>query len=86
MELIKHLPANLIGPRTYFSLIDKNNISQVNDWNDYKKELDQVLKILLLTKDTIVVAGSSLCNDMAFDYFSNESKDALFKKGIIKYN
>jgi hypothetical protein len=84
MELIKHLPDNLIGPRTYFSLIDKNNIRQVKDWNEYKKELDQVLKILLLTKDSIVIAGSSLCNDMAFDYFSDESKGTLFRKGIIK--
>lgn len=84
MELVKHIPDDLIGPRTYFSLIDKSNIKQVNDWNEYKKELDQVLKILLLTKDTIVVAGSSLCNDKAFDYFSDENKGILFEKGIIK--
>jgi len=84
MELVKHLPSNLIGPRTYFSLIDKNNIKQAKNWPEYKSELDQVLKILLLTKDTIVIAGSSLCNDMAFDYFSEQDKASLFKNGIIK--
>ncbi len=85
MNLKKHLPESLKGPRTYFSLIDRNNPNLKNNWNQYKDDLDRVLKILLLTKDTIVIAGSALCNEKALDYFSeDEYKSELFSKGIIK--
>ena len=85
MNLKQHLPESLKGPRTYFSLIDRNNPNLLNNWDLYKDDLDRVLKILLLTKDSIVIAGSALCNEKALDYFSeDEYKSELFKKGIIK--
>lgn len=84
MDLIQHLPETLVGPRTYFSLIDRNNLKFAQDWNKYKEELDQILKVLLLTKDTIVVAGSSLCTERAMEYFSEKEKNKLFENGIIR--
>jgi hypothetical protein len=65
-------------------LIDKYNIQQAKDWNKYKNDLDQILKVLLLTKDIIVIAGSSLCSEKALEYFSDKNKDLLFQKGIIR--
>jgi len=84
-NVIKYLPIKFSGPRTYFSLLDKNNIRLVENWTVYKKELDQILKILLLTKDTVVIAASALCTEKAFDFFSDDKdKELLFKQGLIK--
>lgn len=81
---IKHAPRELLGPRTYFTLLDKKNIQQRNDWKIYKNEIDRFLKVLLLTKKTIVVAGSALCSEESLEYFSEQGKYIFLKNGIIK--
>lgn len=75
----------LTGPRTFFTLIDKNNTAIVSNWNDYIEETDNILKVLLLTKESLVVACSNLCDEKTYKYFNtDETKALLFKEKIIK--
>ncbi len=72
---------SLSGPRTYFTLLDKNNLQTHPNQEEYLNEIDEVLKVLLLTKDKIVIAASHLTSNEALRFF--EGKEQLFEEGII---
>lgn len=72
---------SLSGPRTYFTLLDKNNLRTYSDKNQYIRETEEALKVLLLTKDKIVIAASHLASSEALQFF--EGKERLFEDGII---
>lgn len=72
---------SLSGPRTYFTLLDKNNLQACSNKNQYLGEIEEALKVLLLTKDNIVIAASHLASSEALQFF--EDKARLFEDGII---
>jgi hypothetical protein len=80
-KIIYTNPNDLRGPRSYFTLIDPNNFQSKDEWNISKKELERILKVLLLTKEKVVIAASHLITDEAFDFF--EGKEYLIKNGLI---
>ena len=71
----------LSGPRTYFTLLDKNNLRTYPNKKQYISETEEALKVLLLTKDKIVIAASHLASNDALEFF--EGKERLFEDGII---
>ncbi len=73
-------PNELTGARTYFTGFD--NKSYVTKDKSKKEEiLERTLKVLLLTKNTIVFGASHLKSDLALNLLDKEPK--LFEKGII---
>jgi hypothetical protein len=71
----------LTGPRTYFTLLDENNLKTVQDKRKYYDDLEGTLKVLLLTKNNIVIAASHLTSDEALTFFRD--KEMLFSDKII---
>lgn len=82
MSEIKYTDAlSLSGPRTYFTLLDNNNLRAYSDHEKYFSEVEDALKVFLLTKDKIVIAASHLASNEAFHFF--EGKERLFEEGIV---
>jgi hypothetical protein len=79
---IKFTEASLLeGPRTYFTLLDGNNLKTVENKKEYMQMAEDTLKVLLLTKDNIVIAASHLITQEAFSFF--RGKEKLLQDGVV---
>jgi hypothetical protein len=74
-------PANFCGPRAYFTDIDYKIVRFKNDREAYKREVERRLKVLLLTKNFIVCAGSHLSHEFAYNLF--RSNPILLEKNMV---
>lgn len=74
-------PARFYGPRAYFTDIDEKIVRFKQDRDAYKREIERRLKIILLTKNTVVCAASHLTNEFAYTFFRNNS--VLLEKNMI---
>lgn len=75
-------PTSFYGPRAYFTDIDEKIIRFKQDRDAYEREIERRLKIILLTKNTVVCAASHLTHEFAYMFFRNNSI-LLEKKMII---
>ena len=57
------------GPRAYFTNFDYRIVSRSSDINLLRKDVERRLKILLLTKHTVVCAASHLTSEFAYSLF-----------------
>ena len=70
--MIKRIkPNNFQGPRAYFTDFDFKIIRFKNNEEIYRKEVERRLKIMLLTKNTIVCAASHLTHKFAYNLFKD---------------
>lgn len=77
-KLIKILPNNLKGPRSFFTDIDSN------DKNYDQQDALRKLKLQLLTKEKVVVPASSLFKDIWLNIFkNNEDLTPALESGIL---
>ncbi|MFA5032881.1 MAG: hypothetical protein WC614_07670 [bacterium] len=67
----KIIPANFYGPRAYFTDFDYKIVRQKHDKNKFRKEIERKLKIILLTKNTVVCAASHLTHEFAYNLFKD---------------
>jgi len=74
-------PETFIGPRAYFTNFDYRIISRCGDLNDLRLDIERRLKILLLTKTTIVCAASHLTSEFAYRLF--QANPILLRKGLV---
>jgi len=79
MKRIK--PSNFQGPRAYFTDFDFKIVRFKNNKEIYRKEVERRLKIMLLTKNTIVCAASHLTHKFAYDLFKDNP--ILLTKNMI---
>lgn len=80
-KIIYRDPSKLSGPRTYFTLLDENNYKLSGSKSKYFDNVEDTLKVLLLTKEHIVIAASHLASKEAYKFF--QGKEALFDNKII---
>ena len=64
-------PINFRGPRAYFTDFDYKIVQFKHNKEAYKKEVERRLKIILLTKNTVVCAASHLTHRFAYDLFKD---------------
>lgn len=57
------------GPRAYFTNFDYRIVSRSEDTDALVREIERRIKVMLLTKGTIVCAASHLTSQFAFDLF-----------------
>jgi len=74
-------PASLSGPRAYFTDFDYKIVRFKHHREAYRKEVERRLKILLLTKNTIVCAASHLTHEFAYNLFKDNP--ILLTEGMI---
>ncbi|MDP9315911.1 MAG: hypothetical protein M3R24_34490 [Chloroflexota bacterium] len=79
MERIE--PSVFSGPRAYFTNFDPQIVSRTSGDELQQQEVERVLKILLLTKSTVVCAASHLTSDFAYAFF--RSHPILLNKGLV---
>ena len=64
-------PINFQGPRAYFTDFDYKIVQFKHDKEQYRREVERGLKIILLTKNTVVCAASHLTNPFAYALFKD---------------
>jgi hypothetical protein len=69
MERIK--PINFQGPRAYFTDFDYKIVRFKHHEEAYRREVERRLKIILLTKNTVVCAASHLTHEFAYNLFKD---------------
>ena len=74
-------PETFIGPRAYFTNFDYRIISRCGDLNGLRLDIERRLKILLLTKTTIVCAASHLTSEFTYRLF--QANPILLRKGLV---
>jgi len=74
-------PTSFYGPRAYFTDFDYKIVRFKHDREAYKKEVERRLKIILLTKNTVVCAASHLTHEFAYNLFKNNP--ILLTEGMI---
>lgn len=80
--MIKRIkPNNFQGPRAYFTDFDFKIVRFKNNKEIYRKEVERRLKIMLLTKNTIVCAASHLTHKFAYNLFKDNP--ILLTKNMI---
>lgn len=79
MQHIK--PTQFEGPRAYFTNFDHRIVTRSSDKGKLRQEVERRLKILLLTKSTIVCAASHLTSDFTYQLF--RSNPVLLNQGLI---
>lgn len=79
MERIE--PHNFNGPRAYFTNFDYRIIERTRNCEKLRKNIERKLKILLLTKNTIVCAASHLTSEFAYRLF--RENPILLNKALI---
>jgi hypothetical protein len=75
-------PATFHGPRAYVTDFDYTIVRFKNDLTKYRKDVERQLKVLLLTKQTVVCAASHLVNDFTYKIFK-DNPILLTQKMII---
>lgn len=74
-------PTSFNGPRAYFTDFDYKIVRFKDDKEKYRKEVERRLKILLLTKNTIVCAASHLTHEFVYNLFKDNP--ILLTEGMI---
>lgn len=69
------------GPRAYFTNFDHRIVSRTRNREILRLNIDRTLKILLLTKNTIVCAASHLTSEFTYRLF--RENPILLNKGLI---
>lgn len=64
-------PTSFYGPRAYFTDFDYKIVRFKHDKEAYKREVERRLKIILLTKNTVVCAASHLTHEFAYNLFKD---------------
>lgn len=64
-------PSTFKGPRCYFTNFDYKIISRTRNKDKLRREIERKLKLLLLTKDTIVCAASHLTSEFTYKIFKD---------------
>ena len=79
MERIE--PGTFFGPRTYFTHFDYRIVARTRNRDRLAKLIERRLKILLLTKSTVVCAASHLTSSFTFDIFRHNP--VLLEESLI---
>jgi len=74
-------PVNFQGPRAYFTDFDYKIVRFKHYKEAYRKEVERRLKIILLTKNTVVCAASHITHEFAYNIFKDNP--VLLTKGMI---
>jgi len=74
-------PTSFYGPRAYFTDFDYKIVQFKHDREAYKREVERRLKIILLTKNTVVCAASHLTHEFAYNLFKDNP--ILLTEGMI---
>lgn len=74
-------PNSFCGPRAYFTDFDYKIVQFKYDKEAYKREVERRLKIILLTKNTVVCAASHLTHRFAYNLFKDNP--ILLTEGMI---
>lgn len=69
MKSIK--PTDFHGPRAYFTDFDYEIVRFKQNKKSYRREVERKLKIILLTKNTVVCAASHLTHEFAYNLFKD---------------
>lgn len=69
MKSIK--PTDFHGPRAYFTDFDYKIVRFKQNKKSYRREMERKLKIILLTKNTVVCAASHLTHEFAYNFFKD---------------
>jgi hypothetical protein len=64
-------PINFQGPRAYFTDFDYKIVRFKQDNEAYRREVERRLKVILLTKNTVVCAASHLTHEFAYTLFKD---------------
>ncbi len=64
-------PINFLGPRAYFTDFDYNIVRFKHRKEAYRREVERRLKIILLTKNTVICAASHLTHEFAYNLFKD---------------
>ena len=64
-------PVNFQGPRAYFTDFDYKIVRFKHRKEAYRREVERRLKIILLTKNTVVCAASHLTHEFAYNLFKD---------------
>lgn len=75
-------PTTFHGPRAYFTDFDYTIVRFKHDAEAYRREVERRLKIILLTKKTVVCASSHLASEFAYSIF-NDNPILLTQKMVI---
>lgn len=73
--------SELKGANAYFTNFDYRIVASVSNNDVLNREIERVLKILLLTKNNVVCAASHLINPISYNLFSNNP--ILLEKELI---
>ena len=79
MERIE--PSSFYGPRAYFTTFDYRIIARTDDVDSLRLDVERQLKMLLLTKATVVCAASHLLSDVSFDIL--QRNPVLLEKSLV---
>lgn len=79
MERIK--PINFQGPRAYFTDFDYKIVRFKHHKETYRREIERRLKVILLTKNTVVCAASHLTHEFAYNLFKDNP--ILLTEGMV---
>lgn len=74
-------PTSFCGPRAYFTDFDYKIVRFKHHRDAYRREVERRLKILLLTKNTVVCAASHLTHEFAYNLFKDNP--ILLTEGMI---
>jgi len=69
--MIRIDPADLQGPKAYFTDFDYKIVRYKHNKEAYRREVERRLKIILLTKNTVVCAASHLTHKFAYNLFKD---------------
>jgi hypothetical protein len=73
-------PQTFKGPRAYFTNFDYRIVERTRNREKLRQDIERKLKILLLTKNTIVCAASHLTSEFAYQLF--RENPILLNKGL----
>jgi len=74
-------PASFRGARAYFTNFDPRILAHTKNRDKLRREVERRLKILLLTKNFIVCAGSHLTSDFTYHLF--RENPILLNQGLV---
>jgi len=69
--MIRIDPADFQGPKAYFTDFDYKIVRYKHNKEAYRREVERRLKIILLTKNTVVCAASHLTHEFAYNLFKD---------------
>lgn len=64
-------PVDFQGPKAYFTDFDYKIVRYKHNKEAYRREVERRLKIILLTKNTVVCAASHLAHEFAYNFFKD---------------